>query len=79
MSPGLMSDGGDGGAILAAMDMGAAPGLAPPGLLGLVPAASSSANNGCHGSSGIHVQLHALGKIHEKKASHDTTMREGNL
>ncbi|CAN0036373.1 unnamed protein product, partial [Pylaiella littoralis] len=67
MSPGLMGGGSDGGAILAAMDLGGAPGLAPAGLLGLIPAASSNANHGDSGSSGMHVQLHALGKIHEKK------------
>lgn len=69
MSPGLVNGGGSvGGAILAAMDLGAAPGSAPPAsLLGLFPG-SSPANHGSNGS-GVHVQLHALGKIHENKAS----------
>ena len=60
MSPGVVVPGcGDSGAILAAMDAGLAPGPAPAGLPGLASGNSDSR---------VHVQLHALAKIHDQKA-----------
>lgn len=59
MPPGIMSaGGGDSGAILAAMDAGVTPGPASARLPGLGP-----------GGNGVHVQMHALAKIHDQKAS----------
>lgn len=60
MSPGVMGGGSDSGAILAAMDAGVTPGPASAGLPGIF-----SGSNG----NGAHVQLHALAKIHDQKAS----------
>lgn len=59
MSPGVMSGGSDSGAILAAMDVGVTP-ACPAGL----PRLGFGSND-----NGVHMQQHALAKIHDKKAS----------
>ncbi|CAM9236064.1 unnamed protein product [Ectocarpus sp. 6 AP-2014] len=63
MSPGIMGRSSDGGAILAAMDLGAAP--VPAGLLGMTPGRDPP----YPGSSNddMPVQLQALTKIHAQK------------
>lgn len=68
MSPGVMGGGSDSGAILAAMDAGVTPGPESAGLPGLV--------SGGH-DNGVHVQLHALAKIHDQKASSQLVYKGG--
>lgn len=60
MSPGVMGGGSVSGAILAAIDVGTAPGVASADL----PGSGSGSND-----NGMHLQLHALAKIHDQKAS----------
>lgn len=65
-----MSGGGDSGAILAAMDAGVAPGPASTGLPGSGPGGNDN---------GVHVQLHALAKIHDQKASISCSGATGSM
>lgn len=65
MPPGIMGAGSsDGGAILAAMDLGVAPG--PAGVLGITPGRDPPHPDSSN--DGMPVQLQALTKIHAQKA-----------